>query len=73
MKSIKVKAYVGQDEVLSLRLSITNQAIEAMSLSPKEVIRNRSADLKRFWRIMVTRFLVTAQRFCKKIAHPTKC
>lgn len=30
MESIKIKTYIGQDGVLSLRLPITNQDVEAM-------------------------------------------
>jgi len=52
MESIKVKAHVGQDGVLSLQLPITNQDIEAMVIYQPITKRSHQESKRRFKAIL---------------------
>lgn len=45
MKSIKIKTHIGEDGILSLRLPITNQEIEAMVVY-QPIIKQNHQDSK---------------------------
>lgn len=52
MESIKIRTYVGQDGVVSLRLPITNQDIEAMVIYQPIAKRGHQASKRRFQAIL---------------------
>jgi len=45
MESVKIKTHIGKDRILSLRLPITNQEIEAMVVY-KPIIKQNHQDSK---------------------------
>jgi hypothetical protein len=54
MDSVKIKTYVGQDGVLSLRLPISNQDVEAMVIY-QPITKNSHQESKRKFKALLER------------------